>query len=94
MLLRVMPRATPAFDDVYEKVTTWWFEIDEDNLVQREIAFDSSGTAVAAAPLGKNIGIFTDLGSAPEGLGPEVPSSTFEVMWQQFEANWLIRKQA
>lgn len=92
MLLRVMPRANPDFDTVYEKVTTWWLEIDNNNVVQREIAFDSSGMPVAAAPLGENFGVFTDLDSAPDGLGTEVEPSIFENTWLQFERKWLIAK--
>jgi hypothetical protein len=93
-LLRVVPRANPDFDNEYETVTSWWFEIDSNNLVCREIAFDSSGVPVAAAPLGKNFGIFTDLQSAPEGLGTEVDTSVFEKTWQQFENKWLTTKHA
>ncbi|BBE51654.1 hypothetical protein OYT1_ch2129 [Ferriphaselus amnicola] len=75
-LSHILPRANPDFQSAYENV-------------QRELAFNASGKTVAAAPLGKNCGIFTDLGSAPKELGAEIASSSFEQRWQEFECNWL-----
>ncbi len=92
VLSGVLPRANPDFEAAYEKVVNWWLEIDEKNGVRRELAFDASGKTVAAAPLGANYGIFTDLDSAPEGLGAEVEASRFEQKWQEFERNWLAAK--
>lgn len=88
----VLPRANPDFDSAYQKVTSWWLEIDDNNLVQRELALDATGTPVAAAPLGNNTGIFTDLGKTPDGLGSEVEGQRFEETWKQFESSWLAAK--
>jgi hypothetical protein len=91
-LLRVFPRSNPDFGSVYEDVVFWWLEVNEKNVVLREIGFNGSGAPVAAAPLGDNYGIFTDINSAPDGLGPDVEPSTFDQTWQQFERNWLASK--
>ena len=91
----ILPKGNPDFDRAYqEKVVDWWLEIDEFNVVQREIAFDASGHAVAAAPLGANCGIFTDLHSAPKGLGPEVEPSAFEETWNRFAEQWRQNRYA
>lgn len=87
-LSRILPSANPDFDSTYERVESWWLELDETSAVCRELAFDASGATVAAAPLGENLGIFTDLGSAPEGLGDSVDASEFERTWQRFEEEW------
>jgi hypothetical protein len=92
VLRRLPPRANPDFENAYQEVVTWWLEIDEENGVSREIAFNASGQAVAAAPLGENCGIFADLGSAPEGLGPEVQASAFERTWREFANSWRESK--
>lgn len=88
VLSAIIPQANPDFEVAYEATVRWWLEIDEHNVVNREIAFDRSGTPIAAAPLGDNVGIFTDLDSAPEGVGREVPASMFENAWQEVEREW------
>jgi len=92
LLSRVLPQANPDFESAYEKCDSWWLEIDEGNVVCREIAFDVSGKAVAAAPLGDNLGIFTDLDSAPEGLTLGVDAVRFESEWKEFESAWMASK--
>ena len=92
---RLLPQANPDFEKVYqEEVVTWWFEIDDTNVVHREIAFDASGRPVAAAPLGENFGMFTDLDSAPEGLGPEVEPTLFDQKWQEIRDKWASARYA
>lgn len=87
---RLLPQANPDFESAYQnEVTTFWLELDENNVVQREVALDASGRAVAAAPLGENCGIFFDLGSAPDGLGPEVDALSFEKKWQEVREVWV-----
>ena len=91
----ILPTGNPDFDSAYrDEVVNWWLEIDEFNVVQREIAFDSSDHAVAAAPLGENCGIFTDLHSAPKDLGPEVDPSSFEETWNRFAEEWRQNRYA
>jgi hypothetical protein len=46
MVSLVLPRSNPDFDSVYQHVENWWFELDESNVVCREIAFDPSGAPV------------------------------------------------
>jgi hypothetical protein len=89
VLSRALPRANPDFESAYENAVSWWLELDEKKVVRRELAFDASGIPVAAAPLGRNYGIFTDLDSAPDGLGADVDASRFEETWRQFERSWL-----
>ena len=93
-LARILPLANPDFESAYENVVSWWLELDDENVVHRELAFNASGSAVAAAPLGRNFGIFTDLDSAPDGLGAEVDASSFEKVWQDFERSWLAKHDA
>jgi len=70
-------------------VTYWWLEVGDDGRVTREIGFDSSGRAVAGAPLGNNPGIFTDADHAPDGLGESVSLTEFERVWSEFSARSL-----
>jgi hypothetical protein len=80
-LRAVLAEDTPDLDPVYEQVTHWWLEINADGQVTREIGFDSSDRAIAAAPLGERSGIFTELDRAPEGLGEAVSATEFEQVW-------------
>ena len=80
-LALVIPRANPDLEPVYEHVTYWWLEIADDGLVSREVGFTREGRPIAAAPLGDNRGIFTDLNGAPDGLGAQVDADAFEVAW-------------
>jgi hypothetical protein len=94
ILERLLPQANPDFERSYQEVVDWWFELDDKNVVHREVAFNASGRAIAAGPLGENYGIFTDLDSAPEGLGPEVDASTFEQRWQEVRDRWFESRYA
>ncbi|MBX3586451.1 MAG: hypothetical protein KF796_07385 [Ramlibacter sp.] len=91
MLRRILARANPDFDSAYARVENWWLELDENNNVCRELAFDASGQPIAASPLGDNTGIFTDLGGAPNGWGAAVDPSEFERVWLRFEQEWATR---
>jgi hypothetical protein len=91
----LLPQANPDFERAYrDEVVNWWLEIDDKNVVHREIALNAAGEPVAAAPLGENYGIFTDLDSAPDGLGPEIQASQFEGTWQRFSEKWRQAKWA
>jgi hypothetical protein len=84
-LRATLPAANPDLEPAYEHVTYWWLEIDEQGLVTREIGFSPAGRAVAAAPLGKNLGIFTDLDGAPAPLGAAVEVADFERVWAEVQ---------
>lgn len=84
----LLPKANPDFDVVYERVMDWWLEIDRNGQVTREIAFDQSGRAIAAAPLGENRGIFTDSTGAPESLGTIVAPEEFDKHWTEILARF------
>ena len=75
------PLANPDFQARYKDVTTWWLEIGDKNDVVREIGFDAHGTPIVGAPLGKNMGVFTDSGSYPEHGGTPVDTKAFEAAW-------------
>lgn len=81
----VIPKGNPDFEERYERVTNWWLEVDHNGLVQREIGFDDLGHSLVAAPLGKNLGIFTDSDSAPDELGETVDPEVFEREWSEFQ---------
>jgi len=57
---RLLPAANPSFDDQIRKVEYWWIEVNEQGVPQREIAFAKGGQAIAAMPLGRNYGFWTD----------------------------------
>jgi hypothetical protein len=87
----VIPQANPDFEGRYEHVTNWWLEVDDSGLVQREIGFDPTGDPLVAAPLGKNLGVFTDSDGAPEPLGELIEPGEFERMWSEFQNRGGIR---
>lgn len=51
--------------------------------VLREIGFDQTGKPVTAAPLGRNLGIFTDMDGAPQPLEDEIDPKEFERFFLQ-----------
>ncbi len=81
----VLPRVNPDFEAVYQQVTHWWLEIDDNGQVLREIGFTEHKYPVAIAPFGKNFGIFTDIEGPPAPLGPEVGTEAFEQAWRAVE---------
>jgi hypothetical protein len=87
-LRAVLAEANPDLDPAYEHVVSWWLEISDDGQVTREIGFDPSGRAVAAAPLGNNPGIFTDADRAPDGLGEAIGAIEFERVWSELSSGF------
>ena len=85
----LLAETNPDLDPAYEQVTFWWLEVSDDGQVTREIGFDPSGRAVAAAPLGTNPGIFTDSDHAPNGLGESVSVSEFERTWSEVTSRFV-----
>jgi hypothetical protein len=82
-LRALLAESNPDLDPAFEHVTCWWLEVNDDGRVTREIGFDPSGRAIAAAPLGENLGIFTDSDQAPNGLGEPVSATEFERVWSE-----------
>jgi hypothetical protein len=82
-LRALLAESNPDLDPAFEHVTYWWLEVNDDGRVTREIGFDPSGRAIAAAPLGENLGIFTDSDQAPNGLGEPVSATEFERVWSE-----------
>lgn len=87
----LLPQANPDFGNRYERVTNWWLEVDESGVVHREIGFDQTGDVLVAAPLGRNIGVFTASDGVPEPLGAVVDPGEFERMWSEFQNRGGIR---
>jgi hypothetical protein len=85
----VLAETSPDLDPTYERVTYWWLEVNDNGQVTREIGFDPSGRAVAAAPLGNSPGIFTDTDHAPDGLGEPVSMSHFEQVWSEVSSRFV-----
>jgi len=90
-LRAVLAEDNPDLDPAYEQVTHWWLEVNDEGLVTREIGFDSSGRALAAAPLGNNPGIFTDSDHAPAGLGEPVSATELERVWSEISPGTGLR---
>jgi hypothetical protein len=80
-LSTVLPVANPDFEEAYDRVTDWWLEVDDAGQVQREVGLDAAGAPAAAAPLGRNVGVFTDQAGAPEPLGAALDPAAFEAAW-------------
>jgi|SRR5882672_6684389 len=78
LLMFWIPNANPHFENKFSKVHYFWLEIDSSGQVCREIGFSQAGVPLTVAPVGKNHGIFSDLGSAPEPLGNPVDPDEFE----------------
>lgn len=87
-LRAVLAEDIPDLDPAYEHVTYWWLEVSDVGQVTREIGFDPSGRAVVAAPLGDNLGIFTDADHAPDGLGESVSVTEFERVWSHLSSRF------
>lgn len=83
VLLGTFPRANPDFHDEYDNVTEWWFEVNENGKVSREIGLNKDGAPVVGAPVGNNLGIFTDEEEAPTALGESIDPEDFECAWKK-----------
>jgi hypothetical protein len=79
----VIPKANPDLDPCYEHLTQWWLELDDEGQVHREKGFNRQNRAIAAARLGENVGILTDLDSAPGNLGAVIPAPMFDEAWKE-----------
>ena len=91
-LRAIVAETNPDLDPAYEHVTYWWLEVSDDGRVTREIGFDLSGRPLAAAQLGRNLGIFTELVQAPDGLGEPVTLSEFERVWSEVGSRFVPGK--
>jgi hypothetical protein len=83
-LKRLLPAANPDFDHRIREVQYWWVEVNDQGQPQREIAFAKNGQAIAAMPLGRNYGFWTDSQMVFEASGYE------EVTYSDFERQWSI----
>jgi len=87
-----IPKANPDFEAKLSEVEYFWLEIDDGGQVSREIGFSKSGEPVTAAPVGKNLGIFTDLEGAPKPLGTPVSAADFDLYFSKFVSSTASRK--
>ena len=56
-----VPRSNPEQERLYDQVVLWKIEFDTENhSTSREIGFDRNGKAIVAAPLRKDLGLWTD----------------------------------
>ena len=61
ILKRILPAANPDFEDqLYPLTRTWWIELDDNRIAQREIGFDETGNAIVLGPVGQNYGFAVD----------------------------------
>ena len=87
-MMKLIPPSSPDFCnskvDIYHNVVEWWLEIDEKGeLARREIGFDADGNPIVGAPIGKNLGIFTD-GLTPKEFSEPRTKEEFEQAWEKF----------
>ena len=61
ILKRILPATNPDFEDqLYPLTRTWWIELDDNRIAQREIGFDETGDAIVLGPVGRNHGFAVD----------------------------------
>lgn len=88
-LRAIIPAANPDFERSYVKVCKWWVEIDSAGTPQRELGFNERGEVIAASPIGKNFGFFTDSNVVfAVADHPDVEHRLFEAAWHSFEDRW------
>jgi hypothetical protein len=77
-----------AFEGVYERVNSWWVEIDAAGVPQRELGFATSGETIVAGPIGQNMRFWTDSQMVFEAAKYKVvPNDKFESAWSAFVAS-------
>lgn len=84
LLRRMLPAANPDFEErYYPRTRTWWIELDDDRIPQREIGFDEQGSAIVLGPVGQNYGFAVDSSSPwPESYGRcDEASRSFQEVW-------------
>ncbi|HEX4909945.1 MAG TPA: hypothetical protein VFV64_04210 [Permianibacter sp.] len=87
MFEAIIPAANPDFEYLYEDVSVWWLELDENGIPVREIGFNLSGQPIVAAPLGENFGVFTDSAVPCNGFNL-LNESQFNEQWRYFVRLW------
>jgi hypothetical protein len=93
LLMWIFPSGNPDFGRKFEDVRRWWLETDDQWAVHREIGFDEHGEPIVAAPLGKNLGIYTDNeGGVPFPVDGTVDQAEFERVWREFTEKWKNRQ--
>jgi hypothetical protein len=95
ILITILPRANPNFDDKYRDVRVWWLEIDDkDSKPNREIGFGSDGKPIVIGPYGNNYGFWTDSDESVDvAWGSPVEAERFNQAWDRFEKEWGKKKQ-
>lgn len=90
LLRAIIPAANPDFERSYGSVCKWWIEIDSAGAPQRELGFDAQGEVIAAAPIGRNFGFFTDSNAVfAAAEHPLVEPALFESAWSAFQSRWV-----
>lgn len=89
----IIPAANPDFEDSFESVRKWWIEINAEGEPQRELGFNERGEVIAAAPIGKNFGFFTDSHATfAHKEHRRVERTLFERTWSDFESQFAERQ--
>jgi hypothetical protein len=93
VLVRVLPEGNPDFRGTHDQVVEWWLEVDPLGQVSREIGFDRDHRPIVCAPIGPNMGVFTDEEGVPPPLAGELerralPASSFREAWTRFVTEW------
>ena len=54
---KILPKANPDFDNLFDKVKTWYIEYnDEDLFTNRKIGIDDKDNVIVMAPWKRNLG--------------------------------------
>lgn len=88
----LLPSANPDFGDRFPFVRLWWVEIDDAATPRRELGFGDENLVLVAAPLGDNMGFWTDSSmKLMPSYGEQIYPQAFAARWCRFEANWWAR---
>ena len=59
-LQRIIPSGNEDLESLYPNTRTWWLEVDEAGVPQREIGFDADMKPIVLGPVGRNCGFLID----------------------------------
>lgn len=74
---------SPDFEDRFNDIVQWAFELSAFTEVMREVGLDGSGTPVSFAPVGRNDGVWVG-----DALGKSIAEECTPISKQAFEQYW------
>ena len=84
-LQRIIPSGNEDLEPFYLRTRTWWLEVDEAGVPQREIGFDAEMKPIVLGPVGENCGFLVDASDDWSDCLKDSPEAAagFERAWQE-----------